>query len=122
MSNRMSMPTPPGGELVCSAGQMPKIKIIGGQIFAECCSPPPGTNVARGDDYTIEFKRWALSRIKENSIYIQNRDTEIDYRDQNILDAGEYRFTLADGRIALVLFRLPRMDIDGGTTPAVSFG
>lgn len=117
MSSRMSMPVPPGGELVCAAGQMPKIKVIGGQIFAECCSPPQTTTISKLGKYTPEFKRWALSVIKEDKSYVLHDLRYIDLEDQRILDKGVYRYHDEVGRVIIVLFALPEIGATGGTTP-----
>lgn len=117
MSNRMPMPVPPGGVLVCAVGQMPKVKIKGGQIFAECCTPPAGLKIAHHGDYTLEFKQWALSVIKEIP-YRQIPNEWITYLDEELLGRGEYRLREVNGIEVLVLFRLPEIDSDDTTRGA----
>lgn len=113
MSHRMALPNPPGGELVCTPGQMPKAKIIGGQVYAECCTRPNGVAVAYEGVYTDEFKRWALSMIKEDRGYIEPRPRAISRGDERILEAGFYAFRDDQGRIVTVIFSLPPPVNDG---------
>ncbi len=119
MSNTLTIPYPPGGQLVCGVGQMPKVKIIGGQVHAECCMPPSGMKLRQGGELTLQGKRWVLSEVKEEQY---NRDRgNVSFIDEEIISAGRYEFVDSLGRGIVVLFQVPGEGSEGTTPPAVAY-
>jgi AAA15 family ATPase/GTPase len=105
MSSRTPMPTPPGGELVCPTGQMPKIKVVSGQIFAECCAPPQG--VTPGTTHSSTFLRWAISKIKEDA-HIRNwKEYRLSDIDNEIIRNEYYKYKNPKGELVVIFFKIP---------------
>lgn len=119
MTNILTIPYPPGGQLVCGVGQMPKVKIIGGQVHAECCMPPSGMKLRQGNELTLQGKRWVLSEVKEEQ-YSRDRGY-VSSIDEEIISAGRYEFMDSRGRRIVVLFQVPGESSEGSTPPTVTY-
>jgi len=119
MSNSLTIPYPPGGQLVCGVGQMPKVKIIGGQVHAECCMPPSGVEVRKGDELTLQGKLWVLSEVKEDTF--RHDRSYISLADEGIISAGRYEFVDGRGRGIVVLFQVPGEGSEDRSPPTVAY-
>jgi len=102
--NECECPNPPGGRLVCEAGQLAICRVKDGEIQPKCVNPP--SQFRRTDRLTVSdktaFYNWALSQITGQP---RPSTESLGYQDLKILETGFYH---DETRGIEVTFRLPR--------------
>ena len=100
MVNRCPCPNPPGGEVVCDDGDLAICRVVDGQAYSECVSPPRALTAN-------QLSHWVLEEVTGIK---RPFDQLLSPADRRILQSGLYR---DDARGLRVTFTLPSEERGG---------
>src|SRR6478736_719857 len=81
--NICNCPMPPGGQAVCSEGQLAICRVVNGVVSTECIDPPAA--VSRAGPQAL--KNWVLSNVMNSS---RSPNDLVGRAEESLLSSGEF--------------------------------